>query len=233
MFLPTTIDEADYDKLIKKFDTEEQVKKLVYKCVHAFIVLNQKRLPIKRADVTRVISDNPIYSSNLVEPLFALANKELIKVFGLRLFKVDKATFLLVNTSSTFSELVDYPEKTKIELSVLFLVLLSIFSSPVDRMTEEQIISGLSELNMKQDEIMARLESFHRRMYIQITKSRDCKEYSWGPRATAEIDIDQFFKTFIDLNSSKEADWPDFARKVELFKSKRSQMMMVVEMDEE
>lgn len=222
MFRPRKLSAEDVESLAKY--EEREVNSLADKCVHALLVLAQKRMPIKKEDLYKCLFKDKRNLQRSFNEILILANQRLIKIFGQRIYDLeDKKRFIIVSTKSTFADYVDLPDAIHDELGKLFIVLVSMFASPIEKVEEDRLIEVLHEdFELSADDAKSYIQTLVKRMYIEPESSNQGrKEYKWGPRAFAEVDIDEFFKKFLSLADYSENKWPNLAGKVETLRKIR------------
>lgn len=189
---------------------------LVKKCVHAFIILGQDKLPIKKADVSRVAMPS-VTNYRAVNALIHLANEELQDVFGMRLYHVDKIKFFLVNTNLETDYLRATTEDENEELVLLFFTLMAIFMASDSRLTSQDLEKTLKPFSS--DLLKDHLDKYVKQMYLVTLKYKDALFYSWGPRAYAEFDLDAFFRCFLQISKEPNREaWPELVQKIDKWK---------------
>lgn len=198
---------------------EENVfQDLCKKCVNSFIVLGQDRKPIKKQDLNRLAFPNVHFKTSAA--IIQFANKELHKVFGMRIYELgDKTRYLLVNASQDCAALKLTPDDTEDEeLSVLYFVLMGIFASPEEKMDDDALEKMLSDLEI--ENVQVHFESLVKKLYLTMEKDQEKKLYSWGPRAYAEVEPEEFFNRFLELaHGTSEEDWSDLRKRIDKLKS--------------
>lgn len=218
MFLPTRVSE-EVQETINQLPEEDR-HKLVKTCVSAIMVLGQNRTPIKKTDLNRHLHHN--YRIN--NAILVVANYELNKIFGMRLFEVEnKSVLLLVNSSIEFSHYATHSKSMSNELTVLYFILMQIFASSDEAVCEDEIENALSPLGFSRDALKARIDTLVKKHYLVLTKDsfqQDVKLYTWGPRAMAEVDPDNFFECFLNLvGEGSDRDWPELKKRIDKLKS--------------
>ena len=162
-----------------------------------------------------------MHSYRVAASVTQVANQEIFRTFGYRLFEVeDKTKLLLVNTDTNAFESLEHPDSTCDEMSILFLILTDIFVSAEERLSDEDLENSLKPLEITSADLKAYIETFLRKMYLSVDKRQETKVYSWGPRATAEVDPETFLEFFLKfVNESSDKNWPDVKRRIEKLKS--------------
>lgn len=208
MFLPLTVSE-EHETVLARLEEEQQLT-LIKNCVHAIIVLSQERAPIKRVDLNKLVFSS-VSTRSVPQAILHAANCELNKTFGMRLYEIeDKSKLLLVNTKTEFAKFQNHSDAMCEELTVLYFILLDIFAAPDERKNEDDLLDTMSSLDHDQETLKSYIDSFVKLLYLTMTKEHDSKFYSWGPRALAEIDPENFFIKFLELaGDSTDKDWPE------------------------
>ena len=205
----------------------EDYKKLVENCLSGIMVLGQNKQTIKRADLTKLIyTGTRTHHHTITKALIALANHDLHKYVGMRLYHDEEIKgFLLVNSTTIPNQCrKELSQEECDELASIFVALMEIFSSADESSTEAHIKEAMSVLDFSEDQLKTCFDMLIKKLYIvQVKNSAYQPEerlYKWGPRAIAEVDPDRFMKSFLDLAESGTADdWPDQKRRIELLKS--------------
>lgn len=208
-------EELDYavDKL-----GQEAFDELVRKTVHALLILGQERTPIKRLELNKILFSR--IPHRCTGAVILAANKELYTVFGLRIFELeDKSKYLIVNAFNDLPEVIEYPDNFCEELTILYLLLTSIFAAPDEKVAEEDFMSNISPLKMDDKVLKEYLDLFLKKLYIKSMRHEDRNYFLWGPRAVAEIEPETFFNSFLQLNQEEtDKNWPEQRRRIEKLK---------------
>lgn len=196
--------------------------KMVKDCVQACITLGQNRNPIKKADLNKLVFQGK--GIKIPGAILQVANKELNKVFGMRLYELDdKTKYLLVSSKPSLNGVVDsssMSDSTCEELAVLYFILMDIFVSADERLSEEDIQGTLKPLDLSKNSIKDLLDLYVKRLYLVQDKRQELRLYSWGPRAYAEVEPENFFNRFLNLAGDTSAkDWPDIERRINKLKT--------------
>lgn len=220
MFLPITIDD-ETEQILERY--KEIRKKLLNDCISAILVLGQNRSPIKRQELNKLVFTS--HNHRLNNSILLQANEKLNETFGLRLFEVeDKKNLLLVNSSTCFSSYLDFTESMRDEFTILYFILIEIFTSTDESLEESSIESTLEPLGYPKETLKSHIDSLVKKLYLTATKltyQQDIKSYSWGPRSLAEIDLDGFFDSFLNLvESSSSKEWPELEERIRKLREK-------------
>lgn len=197
--------------------------KMVRDCVHALIVLGQNRNPIKKTDLNKIAFPSR-ERSKIPGAIIQAANRQLNKIFGMRLYEFEIAQqpsrYLLVNSKPGLSDWSNYSDDTCSELTTLYFILMDIFVSPDEKLAEEDIQATIKPLDHSKESIKEFLELFVKKLYLVQEKQQDSKMYSWGPRAYAEVEPENFFNCFLNLSGNTSArEWPDLEERIERLKN--------------
>lgn len=208
---------ADSEGIISRLEEDER-NQLIKKCVQAAIVLGQGQTPIKKTELNKLVF--PSSNFRLHNAILQSANYELNKVFGMRLFEMpDKARYLLVNSKFDFTAYQTFSQTEYGEFTVLLFVLLEIFASPDENLSEEDIRNSLSPMRLTNDELKVHLDSLTKQLYLTMTRISDIRHFAWGPRSIAEIDPDNFFHCFLEVvGNNTDKDWPEQKKKIDKLK---------------
>lgn len=209
---------AESEEVLSKIAQEER-DKLTRKCVQASIVLGQNRSPIKKAELNKLVFTTSHF--RLHNAIIQAANYELNKNFGMRLYELnDKTRYLLVNSKSDFTPFQAFSQEECYEYTVLCFILIELFASPDENLSEEEIRKSLSPMKMTNDELKEHLDSLTKHLYLTQTRNQDTRYFSWGPRSTAEIDPDKFFETFLEwVGETSDKDWPEQKKRIDKLKA--------------
>lgn len=190
----------------------------VKNCVQAVIVLSQNKSPIKRVDLNRLaLPTNYRISAAIIQ----LANRELYKTFGMRLFELeDRKKFLLVNAKTDFAQHMTFSDEECEEMTVLYFILMDIFVSPDEKIRDDEIEKSLRPLNYTSETIKSYVDTFVKRLYLTQARHHDSLLFSWGPRAVAEVEPERFFECFLELSgNTNQKDWPEIKKRIDKMKS--------------
>ena len=201
--------------------SEIERKKMKETCMSAIMVLSQNRNPIKKIDLNRLVLGGA-RNYRAVNAITIEANRELYRLFGMRLYELDdKSKYLLVNSSTDYSQYAKPNNAQQEEFTVLYFILIDIFASSEEKISEPEMLSTLSALDIA--DVKKHIDTLLKKLYISQIKDpmhQDTKFYTWGPRAEAEVEPDKFFQSFLDLTEDKnESHWPEEKRRVEKLKS--------------
>lgn len=213
MFMSTNISPENQETLGRLGEIER--KELVRNCIQAIIVLGQNRNTIKRVELNKLFL--PYTNYRIAAAILQAANKEMDSLFGMRLFETeDKTKYLLINRSTEFAIYQRRSATEKQEWAVLYLILVGIFASADEKVSEEELIESLRPLDLLATVLKSLLESFVKRLYLTVEKIEETRFYRWGPRAVAEVDPESFFNRFLDLTgSSSDKEWPDLCVRID------------------
>lgn len=205
---------AESEEVLSRLSQEEK-DGMTRKCVQACIVLSQNRTPIKKADLNKLVFSTSHF--RLHNAVIQNANHDLNKHYGMRLFELsDKARYLLVNTKADFTSYQTFNQEECNEFTVLYFILIELFASPDENISEEDIRNSLSPMKMTNDELKSCLDSLTKHLYLTQTRNQDTRSYAWGPRSMAEVDPDIFFKLFLDMvGDTSDKDWPEQKKRVD------------------
>lgn len=217
MFMSTNIYPEHLETLERLGEAER--KELVRNCVQAIIVLGQNQNAIKRLDLNKLV--NPGTNYRIAAAVLQAANKEMDSLFGMRLFETeDKTKYILVNRSTEFATYQRHSPNAKFELTVLYFILVGIFTSADEKLADDEITKSLKPLDISATIQKSLLDSFVKKLYLTVEKVEESRFYRWGPRAIAEVDPVNFFNRFLDLTgSSSDKEWPDLCARIEKLKA--------------
>lgn len=199
--------------------SEENRKELIRSCIHAIIVLGQNKTPIKRQELNKLVF--PTSNYRISGAVLQAANRELNSIFGMRLYETaDKLKYLLVNKSTDYAAYQKHSENSESELTVLYFVLVGIFSSADEKLSEDEILKSLKPLEISVTTLKNYIDSFVKKLYLTSERIEESKFYRWGSRAMAEVNPVEFFNRFLELSgSSSSKEWPDLIVRVEKLKA--------------
>lgn len=223
MFLPPR-PTADSLLIIEELsDSDRQT--YLKNCVHSLIVLGQKKTPIKRVDLNKIVFPGR-HHHTLATAITQAANKELIKNFGMRLFELeDRSKYLLVNINYKAGSFLKHSDSSCEQQTILFFVLMDIIQSLNEKRYQTELEKTLSPFNdLTEATIKDYLDSFVKNLYLnqefEVTEEGRVRVLSWGPRAVAEIDPDNFFKCFLEFNpNTQEKEWPQITKRIDKLKA--------------
>ncbi|CAK8689435.1 non-structural maintenance of chromosomes element 3 homolog [Clavelina lepadiformis] len=166
--------------------------------VHFVLIWEQKKIPIKRADINKhVLKDHKSSFSDVIK----VVAKKLEKVFGIKLVEIGegaKKAYMLVNTldHSETSDVMKWKDNSK--RGLLFTILTLIFMSG-NSIMDGALWHSLKRLGIEKDHSHSVFgdvkklitQEFSRQMYLDISKVPNCDppqyEYRWGQRAFHDI----------------------------------------------
>ncbi|XP_053375568.1 non-structural maintenance of chromosomes element 3 homolog [Mercenaria mercenaria] len=186
-------------KAIASMDRGEQ-ERIVNDTVKFLLVLDQKKMPIKKADINKhVLKEH----SKAFPVIIAEAAKRLSKVFGIEVKELEekqKGSYILLNKleiSSDDNHLI-WGEEDDSKRGLLMVVLSLIFMSG-NVITDNQLWSGLKKFGIEPDvphEVFNDvkkliMQEWVRQCYLEITRMPNTdpplSEIKWGQRAQQEI----------------------------------------------
>lgn len=222
MFVPLRLAE-EFKRVLDNVEDEVR-KKVIPNGVSAILVLGSNKSTIKKADLTRLmLTGVEQLSWKYTNPMIIETNIELDKVFGMRLYELDdRARYLLVNSRADYSQFAKRKDSECDEFTVVYFMLLDIFASPEERVADSDMMDTLSALELTDKDLKKHVDTATKNLYVLLTKDTlnpELKYYTWGPRAMAEVDPDNFLRSFLETApGTTEKDWPEQKRRIEKLK---------------
>lgn len=217
-FLPIHPDPLTVQFVKDKYSNNNKaVDELIRKCVHAILMLSQGGKEV----VSKTILSGLVFPQGVHhtvnKAIIEIANKQLVKVFGMRLYEMD-LRYLVVNASPEDADLIEYDEEETTFYAVLHLILIDIFGCTEEKLTIDEIEHHLEHLKIKRTKLEDLVSRYKMKFYLAMIKE-DCKEYyKWGQRAVAEVDPDGFFESFLSLYGGDANDYPDLSKRIDTLK---------------
>nr|CAB3264241.1 melanoma-associated antigen G1 [Phallusia mammillata] len=182
-----------------------EIQRKANNVVHLFLVWEQRKIPIKRADINKYVMKD--HKSSYAE-VMKHVEKKLHDVFGLQLVEIGEApkkAYILVSVldQSNSSEMMNWKGNSK--RGLLLTVLTLIFMSG-NSMSDGTLWNALKGLGIEKDKPHAVFgdvkkllhQEFARQMYIEVTKVPNCDppqfNYRWGLRTEHEISKKQILE---------------------------------------
>nr|XP_026690501.1 non-structural maintenance of chromosomes element 3 homolog isoform X1 [Ciona intestinalis] len=194
---------------------KSELDRKVNDVVHLMLIWEQRKIPIKRADINKHVLKEYRHAFNEV---MKITDKKLQKVFGLKLLEIGesgKRAYILVNMleHSETQQMMNWNDNPK--RGLLFTVLSLIFMCG-NSMTDGTFWNALKGLGIEKDKPHPEFgdvkklitQEFVRQWYLEIVKLPNCDppqyEYKWGLRAyheTSKMKILEFVTSLYDKSS--------------------------------
>jgi len=196
--------------------TEEQETEAIKEAVYFILIADQKKLPIKRADIIK--NSCPEQPHNVQKRVIEGAGQCLKKVFGMTLHQLQTKVPQYIVSRAIESEDVDCFEDDKKPITTLLAIVLAVIFMQKENMTEEQLIACLSKFGIEYDAAgngfesgKAIIQSWLKQMYLEtsvISSTDPVKyEYVWGQRANLEFSKRGILKFVSEVYGNNIKDW--------------------------
>lgn len=177
--------------------SKEQVNLKVGEVVQYLFIKDQKKLPVKRADIVKNVLKE---FKDIYQEVFLLAKKLLKEVFGYELVEIDlkNHTYILVNSLERKKEDGVRVDDCTAKLGLLTVILSVIFMKG-NTAKETTVWEMLRRLRIEPGEKHPEFgdvkklvtDEFVKQKYLEYVKVPHTEpaeyEFHWGPRASAEI----------------------------------------------
>lgn len=201
-------------------DPVEKEKK-VNELVQYMLIMDQKKIPIKKKDINRVIlkGQNKAFSGVMEE-----AASKLLEVYGFKVIELQdklKDSYILVNDlelNESQHRLINVCEKDKAEMGLVFVILAIIFMNQ-NVIHEDELWHALKKLGIFEDDLHSTfgnvknliMKEFVRKGYLrtELNTSTDpaTNDIFWGQRAQHEISKKQVLSMVCDITETQPNDW--------------------------
>ncbi|RUS69811.1 hypothetical protein EGW08_022424 [Elysia chlorotica] len=201
-------------------DPVEREKK-VNELVQYMLIMDQKKIPIKKRDINRVIlkGQNRAFNGVMEE-----AASKLLEVYGFKVIELEdklKDSYILVNNlelSESQKRLINVNEKDNAEMGLVFVILGMIFMNQ-NIIHEDEMWHALKKLGIYQDDMHSTfgnvknliMKEFVRKGYLrtELNTSTDPPTHDifWGQRAQHEITKRNMLSMVCDINETQPSDW--------------------------
>ncbi|GFR74999.1 melanoma-associated antigen G1 [Elysia marginata] len=201
-------------------DPVEKEKK-VNELVQYMLIMDQKKIPIKKKDINRVIlkGQNRAFSGVMEE-----AASKLLEVYGFKVIEPQdklKDSYILVNNlelNDSQRKLIEVNEKDKGEMGLVFVVLAMVFMNQ-NVIHEDEMWHALKKLGIFQDDVHSTfgnvknliMKEFVRKGYLrtELNTSTDppTNDIYWGQRALHEISKADILSTVCEITETQPANW--------------------------
>ncbi|XP_041655068.1 necdin-like 2 [Cheilinus undulatus] len=201
---------------LEKF-TPAQVDQKVAEVVQYFLVKDQKKIPIRRADLVKHVVKE---YKNIYPELINRATQTFDKVFGLKLVEIDPKNhlYILVNKLEAAEGELPIETPTEPKLGLLFVILSLIFMKG-GVVRENLIWNTLKKLRVEQGEKHSEFgdvkkvvtEEFVRQRYLEYVRIPHTEpvehEFRWGQRAELEVSKTKILEFVGELHEVDPQSW--------------------------
>uniref|UniRef100_A0A3B3RVL0 Necdin-like 2 n=1 Tax=Paramormyrops kingsleyae TaxID=1676925 RepID=A0A3B3RVL0_9TELE len=196
--------------------TSAEVDRKVAEVVQFILIKDQKKVPIKRADIIKnVIKEN----RNIYPEIMKKVNMTFEKVFGLKLVEIDvkNHAFILVNNLELD---LPSPPKRQIYCYGLLFVILSVIFMKGGAVKEAVVWNTLKKLRVDPGERHEEFgdvkklltDEFVRQKYLEYARIPHTDppehEFRWGLRAESEVSKTRLLEFVAQLHEKEPQNWP-------------------------
>ncbi|XP_070193563.1 non-structural maintenance of chromosomes element 3 homolog isoform X2 [Littorina saxatilis] len=204
--------QSQAEKVAATMDRTELNKK-VEELVQYLLIMDQKKLPIKKQDINKMVMKD---ASRALPVVIKKASERLSQVFGIKVVELQdkfKGSYILVNDLETH-DVVMWPELDSAKTGLLTVILSTIYMSG-NVIQDGELWHGLKNLGIDPDIIHETFgdvkklvtQEFVKQAYLEFTKLPNAEqpvfEVRWGQRAKLETTKLQILK-FVSLMYSKD-----------------------------
>lgn len=202
--------------------SREQVDQKTAEVVQYFLVKDQKKIPIRRADIVK----NVVKEYRTIYPeLIKRAAQTFDKVFGLKLVEIDTKNhlYILVNKLEAAAEDPPISNPTNPKMGLLFVILSVVFMKG-GVVRENLVWNTLKKLRVdpgeKHDEFgdvkKVVTDEFVRQRYLEYVRIPHTEpvehEFKWGQRAEIEVSKSRILEFMGELHDVDPQTWTQQCR---------------------
>ncbi|XP_023693105.1 necdin-like 2 [Paramormyrops kingsleyae] len=198
--------------------TSAEVDRKVAEVVQFILIKDQKKVPIKRADIIKnVIKEN----RNIYPEIMKKVNMTFEKVFGLKLVEIDvkNHAFILVNNLEQVTDRLASMNPAHPKTGLLFVILSVIFMKG-GAVKEAVVWNTLKKLRVDPGERHEEFgdvkklltDEFVRQKYLEYARIPHTDppehEFRWGLRAESEVSKTRLLEFVAQLHEKEPQNWP-------------------------
>ncbi|KAG7224395.1 hypothetical protein INR49_004737 [Caranx melampygus] len=194
--------------------TSAQVDQKTAEVVQYFLVKDQKKIPIRRADLVKHVVKE---YRNIYPEIMKRAVRTFDQVFGLKLVEIDTKnhTYILINKLETSEGASPINGPTNPKTGLLFVILSVIFMKGGVVREGEEAFRSISLLKEKHEEFgdvkKVVTDEFVRQKYLEYVRIPHTEpaehEFRWGQRADEEVSKAKILEFMGQLHEQDPQNW--------------------------
>uniref|UniRef100_A0A0B7AT40 MAGE domain-containing protein n=1 Tax=Arion vulgaris TaxID=1028688 RepID=A0A0B7AT40_9EUPU len=206
-----------------------ELDKKVNELVQYFLVMDQKKIPIKKKDINKAIQIN---GAKAFLTILEKASEKLSNIFGYRVVELEdklKGSYILVNdvTYSSDEKVLIWSEEDRAKMGLLSVILNMIFMNG-NLIYEDDLWFALTRLGISQEEKNPTfgnvksliMEEFVRQAYLEVVQQPNAetptKSFHWGQRAKHELTKTVALNIVCQITETQSTDWLNQAEQCRL-----------------
>lgn len=215
--VPPSQAEKNAERLVANMIPGE-VQKKVDELVHYLLIVDQKKVPIKKLDINKMILKE---NSKAFPELMKRASEQLFNIFGIQVVELQdrlKGSYILINALEKSSEVLKWPDCDNAKMGLVMTILSIIYMSG-NVMQEGELWTSLKKFGIEpelQHETFGDVkklvtQEFARQGYLEFTKlpntDQPMSEVRWGQRAQLETTKKRVLKFVSFMYNREPKEW--------------------------